>query len=379
MRPYLLTFFLLITVQLIHAQVTYKQGTVYLDGTTSLTIGNERYIQPENTWSNPPVPEFSGVNVHSLPVGVFAFDRLLVGASITSSYNWSGETFFDGDNSSHQYRVNPFVRYYVLAGEERKWNLFTELGFGTFGGGDLPSFETDFHLGAGVDVPLFPGVVATGRLAYNANADGLNFTTLRIGGNLLLGQLGSLTENPLAKGTWTTQGQLASASFGHMRRGGEDWVNYGYQFNPAVGYFLMDGLSISSVSSLSLSGSQNDISSNLTSRMNNFRFHRLQTELAVRYYPWQTGKLLPFAELSVGYRSSDYSFPEGGVQDQRQTSTVLGAAAGASYFLSENVALEVSAAYQRDSQVNTFDGLSGSSLRYRRLNLETGFAYYFGN
>ncbi|MGB3800282.1 MAG: hypothetical protein WA952_10750 [Lewinella sp.] len=378
MRHYLLASIFLLTVQLIHAQVNYKQGTVYLDGSSSLRIGTQKYSRPDDAFSDPQIPEFTGLNVRSQPVGIFVFDRLLVGARINYAYNRSSETTFQTEDRQQSYRVNPFVRYYILAGEERKWNLFAEFGFGTFGDGDLPSFETDFHVGAGVDVPLLPGVVGTARLAYNANASGLNFTTLDIGGNLLLGQLGTLKDVPLGRGTWTTQGQLAHSSFGHMRRGDDDWVDYSYSLSPSVGYFVLDGLLISSHSALSLGGTQNDISPSFSGRLTEIRFRNVQTELEVRYYPWRTTKFLPFAALALGYQSSTYSSPAFNPEDQKQESTILRAAAGVSYFLGENVALEVTAAYQRDNEFIEFDGAPLSSLRIRQLSLETGFAFYFG-
>ncbi|WP_116106594.1 hypothetical protein [Lewinella sp. IMCC34191] len=377
MRIFLPLIVLLLIVHVGHAQVAYKQGTVYLDGGSTLTVRNGSLLRSENAFSNPSAPEVSRVGGTSSPVGVFAFDRLLVGVRAGYSHTWYGDSFFNGAaGSSENYRVNPFVRYYILAGEERKWNLFAELGFGTFGGGNLPSFETDFHVGAGVDVPLLPGVVGTARLAYNANASGLNFTTLDVGGNLLLGQLNPVVEVPLAKGTWTTQGRLINASFGHMRRGNNNWTSYTYRFTPALGYFVLDGLLISSASSLTVTGEQNDLSSAWVTTRNE-RQHHLETELAARYYPWRGGKLLPFAAVSVGFRYSSLD-REDNPSDLQSSSTILAASAGISYFLGDNVALEVAAEYQQSNNRGADFAVADPTSKFRQISLDTGFAFYFG-
>ena len=363
------------------AQVQYRQGTVYVDGASSLTLSNNKYLQPENTWSDPPRPEFNGLAIASGPVGVFAFDRLLVGAYASYSYGWYGDNFLDGSVGNYEnYRVNPFVRYYLLAGDTRKWNLFAELGFGTFGGGDLPSFETDFHLGAGIDVPLLPGVVGTARLAYNANASGLNFTTLNVGGNLLLGQFGALTYAPLAKGSWTTRGQLASASFGHMRRDGNDWYSFNYTFRPSVGYFLADGLLLAANISFSYDITRNAIQPTSGANLDgNFKTHDFASELEARYYPYRTGKWLPFGAVALGY---DYretvTFSADRITMDPIHGTQWRVAAGMNYFLGQHVALELAVSYQREYSRTTINDFTFPAEQHRNIALQTGFALYFG-
>ncbi|PPK88707.1 outer membrane protein with beta-barrel domain [Neolewinella xylanilytica] len=373
--------FLLLT-EVCFAQVQYRQGTVYVDGASSLTLSNNKYLQPENTWSDPPRPEFNRLGIAPGQVGVFAFDRLLVGAYANYGYGWYGDHFFDGSRGDyHSYRVNPFLRYYILAGSERNWNLFAELGFGTWSSNLSSGFETDFHVGVGVDVPLWPGVVGTAKLDYNAYAEGLNYTTFGIRGNLLLGQLGTRMQQPMAKGSWMTKSDLVSASIGHMRRGDNDWVNYGYSFHPTVGYFVVDGLLLSGLASVSYSRNQNDIQPTSIFGTNaNLRHVSLDTELEARYYPWRNGKFLPYAALALGYSSREF---ESGQPDtdviNDESSTQWRAAAGLSYFLGQNVALEVSAAYQRQARKVDFnDGFTGSPNEYRDISLQTGFAFYFG-
>lgn len=375
-----LVFFLaLLFSGLLSAQSPYRRGTVYLDGATSLSVANSKLVEADNTWGTPSGIQTSQFRLGSSPVGVFALNRLLVGVRSSYSYNWNGESFFDAASTYQSYRVNPFVRYYLLAGEERKWNVFAELGFGTFGDGDLPSFETDFHLAAGLEVPIVPGVVGTARLAYNANADGLNYTTLDIGGNLLLGQLAPLTQAPLSQGTWTTRGRLATSSFGHMSRGGEDWIEYNYQFSPTVGYFVLDGLSITSSSTFSVGKVQNDINPAWNSRIDNYESQMLRTELEARYYPLRGAKLLPFAAVAVGYQYSKFSPENGNPEVQKDKSNLLRAGAGVSYFLGDNVALEVSAAYERNSRRFSMSGGSTTSpVRFREISLASGLVFYFG-
>ena len=380
MRVLLLTFCFALTVQLIHAQADYRQGTVYLDGATSLTVGNAKYLKPDNVWQNPTVLQSNRVGIASRPVGVFAFDRLLVGAYMSYTNSWQGENFLDGSGGDLQtYRINPFVRYYVLAGAERKWNLFAELGFGTWGSGTYSTFETDFHLGAGVEMPLLPGVVGTAKLAYNAYADGLNYTTLGIRGNLLLGQLGKLVQAPLSRGTWTTRGELASASVGHMRRGDNDWLDYGYSFSPSVGYFVTDGLLLASHSRLTYANNKNEISPNMATQLNNFQYVQFRTELEARYYPWRNGTVLPYAGAALGYSYSKMDSERNNNPNNRgQVSSLWRATAGVSYFLGQSVALEASASYEREGSNYEGNGFTNAPFKFRNLGLDAGFAFYFG-
>ena len=371
-------FLFLLFSGLLSAQSPYRRGTVYLDGATSLSVGNSKLVNPDIFWQGTPILQTNQLRLGSGPVGIFALNRLLVGVRANYTYSWNGENFLDATSTDQYWRVNPFVRYYVIGGEARKWNLFAELGFGTWGSGRYATYETDFHLAAGAEVALAPGVVATARLAYNAYADGLNYTTLDIGTNLLLGQLGPLTQAPLARGTWTTRGRLATSSFGHMRRSGEDWIEYNYNFSPSVGYFVLDGLSVTSSSTFSAGKVQNDINPAWDSRIVNYESHSLQTELEARYYPWRSGTLLPFAAVAVGHQYAKFVQENGNPDGRKDNATLWRAAAGVSYFLGNHVAWETSVAYERNSRRILDRGSTVPTARFRDVGLNSGLIFYFG-
>ncbi len=377
---FLLYLFLLFTGGIGLAQSPYTRGTVYLDGETSLSIGNLKRIAGQNFWGSRPPLETNGLEIASVPVGVFAFNRILVGARIGYFYNWYGENFFDGSiGNDHQYQVNPFLRYYILAGAERKWNLFAEVGYGSLASDNPSTFQGEFHLGAGVDLPLWPGVLGSARLAYNASKE-INFTTLDIRGNILLGQLGTPTGPSLTKGSWTTRGALASASLNHMRRGNDRWTNHTYSLHPTIGYFLADGLLVSNTSIASWYIMRN-ITQLTAIPVLDDNFHSLDfaTEFETRYYPWRRGRFLPFGAAALGYGYYEtLVFTEQGIEVEPEHSTHWRAAAGVSYFLGQHVALEVSAAYQREGSRRTADDLTLPAIKFRRIALQTGFAFYFG-
>ena len=363
------------------AQSPYTRGTVYLDGASALSVGNYKYIQPENTWSIPPVPQWNNAGVSTGAVGIFAFDRLMVGASLNYEYLWYGEHFLDrsrGDDQ--QYRINPFVRYYLLAGSERKLNLFAEFGFGTWRSGMPSSFDRDFHLGAGADVPLWPGVVATAQLSYSAGADGFGHTALTVGGNLLPGQLGTLTSAPMTRGSWTTRAKVASVSVGRNHSDNGGWFSGSYALSPSVGYFLLDGLVLSSHSTFNLDVVRNSVLSSTAQGFDgDFETIDFSTELEVRYHPWRKGRLLPFGTLALGYAYDEMITLSGtSVEKQPLHTTVWHVGAGVSYFLGQHVALEVSANYAREASRQRLDDVPFPAREYRRVALQTGLAFYFG-
>lgn len=128
-------------------------------------------------------------------IGYFFTEDLLLGAEVSLRTNiFSFQTPED-------LRVNPFLRYYIseLAGD--KTDFFVQFGVGTFGAftdfGSTASFETDFHVGAGIDHAVAPNLLAEGLIRYNAKAFGLNYTEVSLRMNVLIGNETEDEDGPL--------------------------------------------------------------------------------------------------------------------------------------------------------------------------------------
>ncbi len=128
-------------------------------------------------------------------VGYFLLDELVIGAEVSLRTN------LFAFQTPEDFRINPFVRYYLTELEGRKSTFFTQMGVGTFGAfsdfGSTASFETDFHVGAGAEYIVADNLLAEGLLRYNAKAFGLNYTELSLRINVLVGNGSGKTYMPL--------------------------------------------------------------------------------------------------------------------------------------------------------------------------------------
>ena len=312
------------------------------------------------------------------PVGFFISPRLLIGARF--DYRHITHTFPRRETwrSDETYSaIRPFLRYYLGDGS-RIWDVYGELGFGRIGLKGYTGVETDFHLAAGTEVRLGGGLLANARLAYNAYASDLNYTTLDIGQRVLVRELGGGIEPRLRRGAVYLSGKVFGGSVGHMRRLGADWLQYSFAVRPTVGYFLLDGLALMAELNWRVEGDYDHVRPYWRSR---YSGNGVETEflglLGVRYYPLGGSRLQPFTEANLGhYRyESDPEHPDAFVQTARGTAYRGGV--GVAYFLSDRVSFEVLARYrtQREAvELNPWWS-RGAQVTNKGFSGQLGFAF----
>ena len=355
MKSFYLLFLSLFLTTALSAQ--YQKGSWYLDGSSSALL------------DIPTDDRTASFEAQAFRAGYFFTDRLLVGSRVETS-------IIGGNNFGLELR--PFARYYFPGGETRKVSYFGEVGFGAI----TPSssfgfFETDFHFGGGLEKTLFPGVVGTALLRYDANASGLNTTNLTLGFNLLLGQLEKSDKGAaLTAGTFTTTGNLGGLLYGRQGLSGPSNVIGNIFLNPSIGYFLADGLMAEAKASVSLLRLDNvSNSGHGTEEIRKNNILNTSMEFNLRYYLKQSGKLLPYVMAGGGYQTfrnkrEDATFGERTVSSNN---LFYQAGAGASWFLSPNVALDGTVRYRSES----FEGNNlGGTVRQNAVQLEAGFRFF---
>ncbi|PPK88708.1 hypothetical protein CLV84_1679 [Neolewinella xylanilytica] len=365
-----------------------RGGSFYLDGGASL-LQYARidypefgvYFQPYRLQGR---QESWRANV--LPIGYFLTDRFLVGVrfdyqkTYSDDYWASEQAFGESDTWSS---LRPFVRYYPLSGNDRRWDVFGEVGFGRIGLKGYTGIETDFHLAAGIDYRLGSGVLATARLAYNGFATDLNYTTLEIGPRILLNEISGPTgQSRLARGTGFVRGALFRGSVGHMRRQGEDWLDYRFEITPSAGYFFADGLAVVAEVDWKIGGEYNYLEVNsYPARYGNHVLTDFQTSLGMRYYPLRTSRLVPFAGLSAGHYRYEYDHELENSVDTRVKAFTYRGTLGGTYFLSDRLALETLVSYTKRDERMRYRYISDGEwidTASDRLVVEAGFVVYLG-
>ena len=351
-------FFLPLVLLLLAASLSAQSraGSMYLNGSANLTV-----IEPiANEFDRPPFHRLSARG------GVFLTDRLLLGTSLSVVRS----TFGAEDYSAI---LRPFARLY-FAPSERKVQHFAELSFGTIGLFGTDWFETDFIVGGGVESEFKPGILGTARLRYNANASGLNFTTLSLGFNVLLGRLAEAElTSPVAAGTLVSDANVVSVSYGRMSSGGDTDQLFNASLSPTVGYFVIDGLLIEGRLGIAANSSSNEIGS----QSSNFNSTSIGGGLGLRYYPLQSGRVLPF--VTAGYSGTQQTFRTtqfGRETEQTFSQNSLELGVGASCFLSPHLALEGSLGYRRMAFNFDFQGQAPDPIANKDLQLDVGFRFY---
>jgi opacity protein-like surface antigen len=357
---YLLCLSLFLTTAL---SAQYQKGNWYLEGSSSLLLDLPSDDQRRSSFE-----------AQAFRAGYFVSDRLLVGSRV-EMFGSGGNDFSD---SSFGVELRPFARYYFPGGDKRKISYFGEVGFGTisaFSGNG--SFETDFHFGGGLEKTLLPGVVGTALLRYDANASGLNITNFTFGFNLLLGQLEKSDRGPmLTAGTFTTKGSFGGLLYGREGLSGPSSIIGSAFLNPSIGYFLADGLMAEAqvaVSYLRLDNLQ-DFGLGVTeTRTNNIL--NTSVELNLRYYLIKSGKFLPYVTAGGGYQTFRNRRNDSASGERTTTTDNLfyQAGAGASWFLSPNVALDGTLRYRSES----FEGNNlGGTVEQNAVQLDVGFRFF---
>ena len=363
----LLTFCLSLTLSL---SAQERRGNWYLSGATQLEYDNLK--SGDDIFSR----QFEGVRFSAFRSGYFLTNRLLVGtrteyASVYNDPNFSGK----GQNSLS---FQPFVRYYFIDAGAGPTSFFGELGFGTIGFGEGYGFETDFHLGLGAERMLAPGVLATANLNYNANADGINYTNLVVGLNVLSGQLAGVGRTAsVGAGTVSTAGQLVNASYGRNSSGGLTDADLQINMSPRAGYFVLDGLLVEAALDVNFTNFTTSRTVGITS-FTDLRTYNLRAGLQARYYVLQRGRLLPFVQAGIGYvRSRQEIGRVGGNSEFTVHSSSWKLGAGASYFLSSQLAIDLVGGYDwGTAQFLSGGSRIGSEQSERELNVAASLRFF---
>ncbi|WP_020570353.1 outer membrane protein [Neolewinella persica] len=357
----IITLFLILFTLALSAQ--NQKGNWYLDGSTSAGYGRSVGRSSFN---------LSGFSATTSRAGYFFTDRLLIGTGVRF-VSLGGQGGFQGETNL---QLRPFARYYFLGGDQRKVNFFGEFGFGTFNlFSGREGFETDFNLGGGAEISLLPGVLGTLNLRYDANASGLNFTTLAFGFNVLTGQLentgGAVS---LREGTITTRGRLGAISYGRMSSNGLVDQSTVINLMPWIGFFLSDRLMLEGGLDISYGSSSREIGGFNQGRTT-FSGASAGANINLRYYLKKEGTFFPYLMAGGGFIFNNNRFSNDFGESNESSQTVpLRLGAGASYFLSPNLALDVEFAYNRSDQISQFQ--IASELSNSRIGLGVGFRFF---
>jgi len=187
-------------------------------------------------------------------------------------------------------------------------------------------------------------------LRYDGNSRPLNTTSLSFGTNLLLGQLEKFEgEAPLRAGTFSTTGSLGGLSLSVQGSDRESNRSGGGYLAPNIGYFLADGLMAEGKLSITYFGLRVPLSTNQTppeARSTNIL--NTSQEFNLRYYLKKSGFLLPYVTGGAGYQAYRTKTTDDTSRERVDEIDTFfyQAGAGASWFLSPNVALNGSILYR---------------------------------
>ncbi|WP_420458809.1 outer membrane protein [Neolewinella sp.] len=352
MKTYLFSLCMLLAFTLTAQE---RKGNFYLSGNTALQYSKVERDLDQLSGGARVSQRVTGLRFESFRSGYFLTNRLLVGARADYAGVSRDQRQWIGGRTTLAFQ--PFVRYYFLDLGARPLSVFGELGFGTVGVGDGSGFETDFHLGLGAELTLAPGILGTANLNYDAYAYGLNYTVLNLGLNVLTGQLRGTTKTAsVGAGTLTAAGQLASLAYGRTASGGLAESNLLVRLSPRVGYLVLDGLLVEADLGVSYESyrSERDFSSSF---FGDLTTADLTAGVRGRYYFLQRSRLLPFAGAGIGYRRLRQEVGGlGNSVERRSRTSTWRLGAGAAYFFSPQLALDLTVEY------NSGTGRSASGL-----------------
>ncbi len=370
-----LTFLFLLLTLTLFAQD--RKGSVYLSGNTAaeysrLSFSNFRSVYtPLNA-----LQRFEGLRFNSQS-GYFLTNRLVVGSRV--NYFATPDIYNDNYSAYDVLTLSPFVRYYFLDGAAPKTSFFGEAGFGTVGFGKAEDFKNDYHLGVGAERRLAAGILGTARLNYTADAkvSGASFTDLTLGLNVLTGQLAPATADaPVTAGTFSATGQLGRATYGNRTKGDYQLRDVAVELSPRIGYFVLNGLLLEADVTLTyLAHRYRSLIQDYSPYT--FRNYSLDASLQARYYILQHGRMLPYVGAGIGYVRTSYRYA-GDSYEQKQgyASFPWKAAAGASFFLSPQLAIDLAAGYARGRAESLNDLFGYAEGSERQLQFSTGLRFF---
>ncbi len=309
--------------------------------------------------------------------GYFLTHRLLIGARAEYLHFYLNNGLNARDNPSLQ--VQPFLRYYFLdLGRQEKISLFGEVGVGTFTLDEGPLFEKDAHLGLGAEAGLAPGVVGTVAVSYYHMKSGRNAVSLNFGLNLLTGQLARAgSSTPLGRGTWVTDGQVGRVLIGVGDQSAFAGHQLSLQLRPRLGYVFLPGLLLEVAADWQRQVSNPGYDRNID-YLGQYPFDRRTLSVQMRYYPLRQGRrLFPFLSIGAGGEQLRHNGVYGGPVSLRYSAPNIGAGTGASYFISDQVALDLSTTYRREliSEPERIIRY-GTELPKERFTGEIGLRYF---
>lgn len=185
----------------------------------------------------------------------------------------------------------------------------------------------------------------------------------------------SLSFAQVEKGKWFAAGYSSmrlditkqkSKSEGTM----QDEYSYAkFNFDPMAGYFVMDKLPIGLYFDIYTKKEKDEWDGEVD------RYYNLIAGPFARYYIKQFDKLIPFAEARIGIGSYKEKYSSGNTYKESAFSYRFGA--GASYFFTENVALDAFVGYDYDGYTDKSDDPK-TTYFYSSVEINFGLVVTFG-
>ncbi len=195
--------------------------------------------------------------------------------------------------------------------------------------------------------------------------------------NALTGQLqGAPTVASINQGTVTSNGQYGRVAYGRNQSGRNLTAEFSLELTPRLGYFVLDGLLVEAAIGLrhiayKLEGDR--------TMFNQIEVAQTDAELGVlvHYYPLRQGRLLPYVNAGWGYlRLQQETQGFNGQANATVASAVWQAGAGALYFLSSQLAVDLTVNYNTGEAKFGSDLISSSGLRERQLRGGVGLRFF---
>ncbi len=325
-----------------------RAGSVYLDGGTNFFAQRAEGSLPDAHILRSRALLGSYLRGASHRSGYFLTNRLLAGARVEYLQFWFDRDVNLRDNSS--LRAQPFLRYYFLdLGRQQKFLLFGEAGLGTFTPDGGPLFEKDWHVGLGAEARLGEGVLGTVAVNYHDIESGRNAVSLNVGLNILTGQLARTgSSTPLQRGTWLTNGQVGRVVIGVGKQSAFVADQLALHLSPRLGYVFLPGLLLE-VGADWQRQVTNPYSKSDIEYLGGYPFDRRTLNVQMRYYPLRQGRrLLPFLSINAGAEWLRHNGVYGGPLYLSYSTPHIGAGTGASYFIADRIALDLSGTYRRE-------------------------------
>jgi opacity protein-like surface antigen len=361
MRASFTILYLFLTLALVAQN---QKGNWYLDGAT---VARYESRLSKHT------PDYSSFSVKAYRIGYFFTDRLLIGSGVDFT-SYKNRLFF---TKGTEIRLRPFARYYFSRNGQRKVSYFGQVGIGTFNFfNGRKGYVSGFSFGVGAEVNLQPGILGTVHLRSIPNAQSYNTTSLLLGVNVLMGQLENTgAAVSLTEGTIMMRARLGSFEYDRISVNGRTDQIINVNLTPWVGVLLSNHLMLEGGLNISFRDSRGYDDDAFNQNVSKSSTAKVGAKIALRYYLKEDGILLPYLMAGSGFVFTSGRFRNNfGEVNGNSQMIPFRIGAGASYFLSPNLALDAELAYDRSSQLNDFQAIN--TVLYPTMSLELGFRFF---